>query len=68
MAMAQNDDLLNLVCQEGTDLSVPSCARDGGRPPGAGFQEQAPNHLKLRWSKVIVVSVEEKGEAKPRQV
>ena len=28
---------------------VRNCARDGGRPPGAGLQEQAPNHLKLRW-------------------
>jgi len=29
--------------------SVRNCTRDGGGPPGAGFQEQAPNHLKLRW-------------------
>jgi RNA-directed DNA polymerase len=29
-------------------------------PLGAGLQEQAPNHLKLLWSKAMVVSVEEK--------
>ena len=30
--------------------SVPrSYMRDEGRPLGAGLQEQAPNHLKLRW-------------------
>jgi hypothetical protein len=28
---------------------VRNCARDGGGPLGAGLQEQAPNHLKLRW-------------------
>jgi len=33
---------------------------DEGRPLGAGLQEQASNHLKLLWSKVMVVSVEEK--------
>jgi len=26
-----------------------NCARDDGRPLGAGLQELAPNHLKLRW-------------------
>ncbi len=34
---------------------------DEGRPLGAGLQEQASNHLKLLWSKVMVVSVEEKS-------
>jgi hypothetical protein len=29
--------------------SVRNCARDEGRPLGVGLQEQAPNHLKLRW-------------------
>jgi hypothetical protein len=31
-------------------------------PPGlgVGLQEQAPKHLKLLWSKAMVVSVEEK--------
>ena len=28
---------------------------------GAGLQEQASNHLKLLWSKALVVSVEEKA-------
>jgi len=30
------------------------------RPLGAGLQEQASNHLKLLWSRAMVVSVEEK--------
>jgi hypothetical protein len=25
------------------------CARDEGKTPGTGFQEQAPNYLKLCW-------------------
>jgi hypothetical protein len=37
------------------------CARDEGRPLGAGLQEQAPNHLKLLWSRAGVVSVKEKS-------
>ncbi len=36
------------------------CARDEGRPLGAGLQEQASNHLKLLWSRARVVSVKEK--------
>jgi hypothetical protein len=38
-----------------------SCAKDEGRPLGAGLQEQASNHLKLLWPKAMVVSVEEKS-------
>jgi hypothetical protein len=30
-------------------------------PPGVGLQEQAPNHLKLRWLRAGVVSVKEKS-------
>lgn len=41
-----------------------NCAKDEGWPLGAGLQEQAPNHLKLRWSKARVVSVEEKSRQK----
>ena len=33
-------------------------------PLGAGLQEQASNHLKLLWSKAMVVSVEEKSRHK----
>lgn len=33
----------------------------GDRPPGAGLQEQDPNHFKLRWLKARVVSVKEKS-------
>ena len=38
-----------------------NCAEDEGGPLGAGLQEQASNHLKLLWSKAMVVSVEEKA-------
>ncbi len=38
-----------------------NCTEDEGRPLGAGLQEQASNHLKLLWSKAMVVSVEEKA-------
>jgi len=31
--------------------------RDEGGPFGVGFQERAPNHSKLLWSKAMVVSV-----------
>jgi len=34
---------------------------DEGRPLGTGLQEQAPNHLRLLWSKAMVVSAEGKG-------
>jgi hypothetical protein len=34
--------------------------RDEGGPLEVGLQGQASNHLKLRWSKARVVSVEEK--------
>jgi hypothetical protein len=43
---------------------VRNCARDEGRPLGAGLQEQAPNHLKLLWLRAMVVSVEEKARQK----
>ena len=35
---------------------------DEGGPLGVGLQERASNHLKLRGSRVRVVSVEEKAE------
>ena len=41
-----------------------NCARDEGRPLGADLQELASNHLKLLWSKAMVVSVEEKSRHK----
>ena len=42
-------------------ISVRNCTKDGGGPPGAGLQEQTPNHLKLRWLRARVVSVKEKS-------
>ena len=41
---------------------------DEGGPLEAGVQTQASNHLKPRWSRAIVVSVEAKGGARLRQV
>ncbi|GFP25663.1 hypothetical protein HKBW3S25_01144, partial [Candidatus Hakubella thermalkaliphila] len=37
------------------------CKRDGGRSSEIGMQVQISNHLKLLWSKAMVVSVEEKA-------
>jgi hypothetical protein len=36
-------------------------AEDEGRPLGAAIQVEASNHLKLLWSKAMVVSVKEKA-------
>jgi hypothetical protein len=36
------------------------CTRDEGGPFGAAMQVEASNHLKLLWSKAMVVSVKEK--------
>jgi len=33
------------------------CAEDEGGPLGVGLQELISNHLKLLWSKAMVVSV-----------
>ena len=41
-----------------------SRAEDEGGPLGAGLQEQPSNHLKLLWSKAMVVSVGEKSQHK----
>jgi retron-type reverse transcriptase len=41
------------------------CAGDEGRPLGAVWQEEAPNHRKLRWSRARVVSGEEKAGQEP---
>jgi hypothetical protein len=46
-------------------LEQPCCTRDGGRPSGAGWQEQAPNPLQLQRAKAAVVSVEEKAGKQP---
>ena len=50
-----------------TKAKKPSCTEDEGRPLGAAMQVEASNHLKLLWSKAMVVSVEEKAH-KMRQV
>ncbi len=42
-------------------IQMPNCAKDEGCPLGVGLQEQAPNHLKLRWLRASVVSVKEKS-------
>ena len=42
--------------------------RDEGRSLGAGLQERASNHLKLRWLRARVVSVKDKSRHKIAQV
>jgi hypothetical protein len=42
-------------------LLQPCCIKDEGRPLGAVMQVKASNHLKLLWSKAMVVSVKEKA-------
>jgi RNA-directed DNA polymerase len=42
------------------DCAPRSCTEDEGRPLGAAMQVEAPNHLKLLWTKAMVVSVKEK--------
>jgi len=41
--------------------SVRNCTKDEGGPLGAGLQEQAPNHLKLRWLRARVACVKDKS-------
>jgi len=54
-----------IVCHEGGTVyrstDQPCCTRDEGGPLGAAVQAEAPNHLKLLWSKAMVVSVKEKA-------
>jgi len=40
---------------------VCNCTKDEGRPLGTGLQGQVSNHLKLLWSRAMVVSVKEKS-------
>ena len=47
---------------------MPCCMRDEGRPLGTGLQDQVPNHLELRGSKALVVSVPGKGRPRFCQV
>ncbi len=47
-------------------LGVRNCATDEGRPLGIGLQEQIPNHLRLLWSKAMVVSTGGKGLERTR--
>jgi len=47
--------------EEGADCGLHraprGCAEDEGGPLGVGLQELISNHLKLLWSKAMVVSV-----------
>lgn len=46
----------------------PCSMKDEGGPFGTAIQVEVPNHLKLLWSKVMVVSVKEKAGGRPCQV
>ena len=43
-----------------------NCTTDEGRPLETGLQEQVPNHLRLLWSKAMVVSAGGKGLERTR--
>ena len=53
------------MCATNALKEVRCCARDEGRSLGAGCQEQAPNHRKLRRSRAVVVNVAEKAGGDP---
>jgi hypothetical protein len=42
-------------------MMQPCCTEDDGRPIEVAIQVGASNHLKLLWSKAMVVSVKEKA-------
>src|SRR5665648_221431 len=44
-----------------SDNCTPCCIRDEGRPLGTAMQVEVSNHLKLLWTKAMVVSVKEKA-------
>jgi hypothetical protein len=48
--------------------NLQSCAEDGSRPPGVGFQESASNHPEPLRPKGVVVNVRGKGVRRGRQV
>ena len=49
--------------REVSPVLFPCSTEDGGGPPGAAMQVEAPNHRKLLWPKAMVVSVTGKGPA-----
>src|SRR5215831_12370472 len=53
------------LCATNALKEVRCRAGDEGRPLGAGCQEQAPNHRKLRRSRAVVVNVAEKAGRDP---
>lgn len=53
--------MVRYECERG-GLREQCFIEDEGRPLEVGLQERASNHLKLRGSRVRVVSVEEKAE------
>ena len=55
-------------CERNRCVIAACCKRDEGRPLGTAIQVEVSNHLKLLWTKAMVVSVKGKGEARFRQV
>ena len=54
--------LAHVIVSKFCDHRAPrGCAKDEGRPFEAAMQVEASNHLKLLWSKAMVVSVKEKA-------
>src|SRR5665648_1238249 len=48
-----------------SDNCATCCIRDEGRPLGTAMQVEVSNHLKLLWTKAMVVSVKEKARQDP---
>src|ERR1043165_2417961 len=57
-----------LGCVTNVSENLQSCAEDGSRPPGVGFQESASNHPEPLRSKDVVVNVRGKGVRRGCQV
>jgi hypothetical protein len=57
-----------LGCVTNVSENLQSCAEDGSRPPGVGFQELASNHPEPLRPKGVVVNVRGKGARRGRQV
>jgi transposase len=59
---------LVLGCVTNVSEILQSCAEDGSRPPGVGFQESASNPPEPLRPKGVVVNVRGKGVRRGRQV
>ena len=66
-AAGSSEDFV-LGCVTNVSENLQSCAEDGSRPPGVGFQESASNRPEPLRPKGVVVNVRGKGVRRGRQV